>query len=108
VLGAALTASTAVLFLFRFIFTLFPFRFASDFYVSHQCETNNNKTFFGTKQKKFCFRFASLRFEAKMTAVSLLFCFVFALFFVSLQISMFRIDAKQAKKNIQNAFQSLA
>jgi hypothetical protein len=48
----------------------------------------------------FCFRFASFRFEAKMMAV---FCFFFVLFslrsiFVSLQISMFRINAKHAKK----------
>ncbi len=48
----------------------------------------------------FCFHFASFRFEAKMMAF---FCFFFVLFslrsiFVSLQISTFRIDAKQAKK----------
>jgi hypothetical protein len=50
----------------------------------------------------FRFRFASLRFEAKMMAV---FRFLFVLFslcstFVSLQISTFRIDAKQAKKTL--------
>jgi hypothetical protein len=48
----------------------------------------------------FRFRFASFRFGAKMMAV---FRFFFVLFllrsiFVSLQISTFRIDAKQAKK----------
>jgi hypothetical protein len=48
----------------------------------------------------FRFRFASFCFEAKMMAV---FCFFFVLFllcsiFVSLQISTFRINAKQAKK----------
>jgi hypothetical protein len=49
----------------------------------------------------FRFRFASFRFEAKIMAV---FRFFFALFsprsiFVSLQISTFRIDAKQEKKS---------
>jgi hypothetical protein len=48
----------------------------------------------------FRFRLASFRFKAKIMAV---FRFIFVLFllrsiFVSLQISMFRIDAKQAKK----------
>jgi hypothetical protein len=48
----------------------------------------------------FCFLFASFCFEAKIMAV---FCFFFVLFllrsiFVSLQISTFRINAKQAKK----------
>jgi hypothetical protein len=48
----------------------------------------------------FRFRFASFRFEEKMMAV---FRFFFVLFsfrsiFVPLQISTFRIDAKQAKK----------
>jgi hypothetical protein len=48
----------------------------------------------------FCFRLASFRFEAIMMAV---FCFFFVLFslrsiFVSLQLSTFRIYAKQAKK----------
>jgi hypothetical protein len=48
----------------------------------------------------FLFRFASFRFEAKMMAI---FCFFFVLFslcsiFVSLQISTFCIDRKQAKK----------
>jgi hypothetical protein len=50
----------------------------------------------------FHFRLASFRFEAKMMAV---FRFFFVLFsfrsiFVSLQISTFRIDAKQAKKSL--------
>jgi hypothetical protein len=48
----------------------------------------------------FSFRFASFRFKAKIMAV---FHFFFVLFlhrslFISLQISTFRIDAKQAKK----------
>jgi hypothetical protein len=50
----------------------------------------------------FRFRFASFRFEAKIMAV---FRFFFALFslrsiFVSFQISLFRIEAKQGKKAI--------
>jgi hypothetical protein len=49
----------------------------------------------------FRFRLASFRFEAERMAV---FCFFFVLFslssiFVSLQISTFRIDVKQAKKS---------
>jgi hypothetical protein len=48
----------------------------------------------------FRFRFASFRFEAKMMAVFRFFLVLFSLrsIFVLLQISMFRIDAKQAKK----------
>jgi hypothetical protein len=65
------------------------------------------KYFFASKRKKFCFRFASFRFKAKMMAVV---CFRFASFrfffvlfslrsiFVSLQVSTFRIDAEQVKK----------
>jgi hypothetical protein len=47
----------------------------------------------------FCFRFASFRFEAKMMAVFRFFLVLFLLhsIFVSLQISMFCTDAKQAK-----------
>ncbi len=55
-------------FFFVLFFALFHFRFASDFYVSHRCETSEKSTFFASKRKKFCFRFASFRFEAKMTA----------------------------------------
>jgi hypothetical protein len=51
----------AVLLLFCFVFALLYFRFASDFYVSHRCETSK-------KIASFRFRFASFRFEAKMTA----------------------------------------
>jgi hypothetical protein len=49
----------------------------------------------------FRFRFASLRFEAKMMAVFRFFFVLFSLrsIFVSFQISMFRIDATQAKKH---------
>jgi hypothetical protein len=49
----------------------------------------------------FCFRFASFRFGAKMMAVFRFFFVLFSLrsIFVSLQISTFRIDAKQAKKS---------
>jgi hypothetical protein len=48
----------------------------------------------------FSLPFASFRFEAKMMAVFRFFFVLFSLrsIFVSLQISMFRIDAKQAKK----------
>jgi hypothetical protein len=59
---------TAVLLLFRFVFAFFHFRFASDFYVAHRCETSEKITFFASKRKKIRFRFASFRFEAKMTA----------------------------------------
>jgi hypothetical protein len=48
----------------------------------------------------FRFRFTSFRFEAKLMAVFRFFFVLFSLrsIFVSLQISMFRIDEKQAKK----------
>jgi hypothetical protein len=48
----------------------------------------------------FRFRFASFRFGAKIMAVFRFFFVLFSLrsIFVSLQISTFRIDAKQAKK----------
>jgi hypothetical protein len=98
--------------LFRFVFASFLFRFALD------AKTSEKTPFFASKRKKFRFsfapfrfraekmavfrfRFASFRFEPKMMAV---FRFSFVLFllhsiFVSLQISTFRIDAKQAKKS---------
>jgi hypothetical protein len=44
---------------------LFHFRFASDFYVSHQCETSEKITFFGIEAKKISLPF---RYKAKMTA----------------------------------------
>jgi hypothetical protein len=58
-----------------------------------------------SKRKKFRFRFASFRFEAKMTAVfaSFLLCFRFLSFFVSHQISTFRIDAKTSEKEAKTA-----
>jgi hypothetical protein len=48
------------------------------------------------------FRFALFRFEAKMIAIFRFFFVLFSLcsIFVSLQISTFRIDAKEAKKTI--------
>jgi hypothetical protein len=48
----------------------------------------------------FCFRFASFRFKVKIMAVFRFFFVLLSLrsIFVSLQISIFRIDAKQAKK----------
>jgi hypothetical protein len=48
----------------------------------------------------FCFRFASFRFGTKIMAVFRFFYDLFSLrsIFVSLQISTFGIDAKQAKK----------
>ncbi len=54
--------------LFRFVFASFHFHFPSDFYVSHRCEKSEKSTVFASKRKKFRFRFASLRFEAKITA----------------------------------------
>ncbi len=59
------------------------------------------KHFFRIEAKKFRFRFASFRFKAKMTAVYFFFVsFSLCFIFVSLQISTFRIDAKQAKKSL--------
>jgi hypothetical protein len=55
---------------FRFFFVFFAsfhFRSASDFYISHRCESSE-KSIEAKKQKKFRFRFALFRFEAKMTA----------------------------------------
>jgi hypothetical protein len=68
---------------------VFCFRFASFHFEAKMMEV-------------FCFRFASFRFEAKMMAVFSLFFVLFSLrsIFVSLQIYMFRIDAKQMKKHI--------
>jgi hypothetical protein len=43
---------------FCFVFASFHFRFASDFCVSHRCETSEKGTFFASKRKKFRFRFA--------------------------------------------------
>ncbi len=54
--------------LFCLVFAPFHFRFASDIYVSHRCETSEKSTFFASKWQKFRFRFASFHFEAKMTA----------------------------------------
>jgi hypothetical protein len=53
----------------------------------------------------FRFRFASFRFEAKRLAVFHIFFVLLSLcsIFVSLQISTFRIDAKQAKKALFSA-----
>ncbi len=55
------------LLLIGFVFASFHFRFASDFYVSHRCETLEKTHFFASKRKKFHFRFALFRFEARMT-----------------------------------------
>jgi hypothetical protein len=51
--------------LFRFVFASFLFCFASDFYVSHRCETSEKNTFFRIEAKKnsLPFRFISLRSE---------------------------------------------
>ncbi len=51
--------------LFCFVFALFHFRFASDFYVSHRCETSEKSTFLCIEAKKISlpFRFISLRSE---------------------------------------------
>ncbi len=52
---------TAVSLLFRFVFALFHFRFTSDFYASHRCETSEKITFFRIEVKKVSlpFRFIS-------------------------------------------------
>ncbi len=51
--------------LFRFVFVSFHFCFASDFYVSHRCETSEKSPFFRIEAKKISlpFRFISLRSE---------------------------------------------
>jgi hypothetical protein len=51
--------------LFCLIFTLFHFRLASDFYVSHRRETSKKELFFTSKRKKFRFCFASFCFKAR-------------------------------------------
>jgi hypothetical protein len=50
---------------FSFSFHFVSFRFASDFYVSHRCETSEKITFFRIEAKKISlrFRFISLRSE---------------------------------------------
>jgi hypothetical protein len=85
---------------------VFRFRFASLHFEAKMMEVFRFRFpsfhFEAKMMEVFCFRFASFRFEAKIMAV---FCFFFVLFslrstFVSLQISKFRIDAKQAKKTL--------
>jgi hypothetical protein len=51
--------------LFRFVFASFHFRFASDFYVLHECETSEKSTVFRIEAKKISlpFRFILLRSE---------------------------------------------
>jgi hypothetical protein len=68
---------------------VFRFRFASFHFEAKMMEV-------------FRFRFALFRFEAKMMAVFRFFFILFSLrsIFVSLQISMFRINAKHAKKTL--------
>ncbi len=67
---------------------IFRFRFASFHFEAKMMEV-------------FRFRFASFCFKAKMMAIFRFFFVLFSLrsIFVSLQISMFCIDAKQAKKH---------
>ncbi len=60
--------------------SLYPFLFWSFCFFFIFCFISFPTTFSASKKKKFCFLFASFCFEAKMTAVLLLFCFVFALF----------------------------
>ncbi len=50
--------------LFRFVVTLFHFRFASNIYLSHRCETSEKKLFFASKRKKN-FASVSLHFASK-------------------------------------------
>jgi hypothetical protein len=97
--------------LFCFVFASFHFRFASDAKTSektlflHRSEKNfaSVSHHFASKRKLWqFFASASLHFASKrkLWQFSLLFRFVFASFhFVSLQISTFRIDSKQAKKH---------
>jgi hypothetical protein len=50
--------------LFRFDFASFHFHFASEFYVSHRCETSEKSTFSHRSEKiSLPFRFISLRSE---------------------------------------------
>jgi hypothetical protein len=76
--------------LFCFVFATYHFRFASDAKTSE-------KTLFSPQSEK---NFSSVSLQS-VNDVS--FCFFFVLFllrsiFISLQISTFRINAKQAKK----------
>jgi hypothetical protein len=77
--------------LFHFAFASFHFRFASD------AKTSKN-TFFATKQQKFHFRFISLQSENDGNFHFFFPLFSLCLIFVLLQIYMFCIKAKQAKK----------
>jgi hypothetical protein len=100
--------------LFCFVFASVHFRFASDAKTS-------GKKFFRIEAKKFCFRFASFRFKAKMMAVfrfrfasfrfeakmMAVFRFFFVLIslrfiFVSLHISVFCIEAKKISLQSEN------
>jgi hypothetical protein len=94
------------IFTFRFFFVLFSLHFIL-FSLQMQKKAKKHffrikakKHFFWMKAKKVSLPFSSFRFEAKMMAVFRSFFVLFSLrsIFVSLQISMFRIDAKQAKK----------
>jgi hypothetical protein len=113
--------------LFRFVFASFHFRFASDAKTSEKTLYDRSEKnslpfrFISLRSKNdgsfsLPFRFISLRSEndgsfsllfrfissrsENYGSFSLLFRFVFASFhFVLLQISTFRIDAKQAKKH---------
>jgi hypothetical protein len=97
--------------LFRFVFASFQLHFASDAKTSEKTlfSHRSEKIFFCfasfrfevKKMAVFRFRFASFRFEAKIMAVFRFFFVLFSLrsIFVYLQNSMFRIDAKQAKKH---------
>jgi hypothetical protein len=80
---------------------LFPFRFEAKMLVFfHFCFASFR--FEAKMMGVFRFRFALFRFEAKMIAIFRFFFVLFSLrsIFVSLQISTFCINAKEAKKNI--------
>ncbi len=53
---------------FSFCFRFVPFSFRFRFLRFASMRNKRKKHFFASKRKKFCFRFASFRFEAKMTA----------------------------------------
>ncbi len=93
----------AISLLFRFeakMMAVFLFRFASFHFEAKMMEVFRfhfaSFNFEAKMMEVFRFRFTSFRFEAKMMAVVRFFFVLFSLrsIFVSLQISMFRIEAK--------------
>ncbi len=56
------------LLLFRFVFASFHFRFSTDFYVSHRCETSEKSTFFRIEANKISLPFRFISLWSEMTA----------------------------------------